>query len=107
MTITEDQIVERLCAKDLLTKGESAQIIETLFELLKQSLEWGDDLLISGFGKFSVKEKYQRKGRNPQSGEPVMLLPHTAGKFEILFKPSFEATFPDIGFWDMGLTLGI
>jgi len=53
----------------LFTKGESAQIIETLFELIKQSLQDGDHFLISGFGKFCVKEKHQRRGRNPQTGE--------------------------------------
>jgi integration host factor subunit alpha len=75
MTITKAHIVERLFAQNLFTKGESAQIIETLFELIKQSLEQGDDVLISGFGKFSVKEKHQRRGRNPQAGESMALPP--------------------------------
>jgi integration host factor subunit alpha len=65
MTVTKAHIVENLFAKNLFTKTESAQIIETLFELIKQSLQDGDDVLISGFGKFSVKEKHQRRGRNP------------------------------------------
>ena len=72
-TLTKAQIVENLFAKNMFTKGESAQIIETLFELMKASLENGDDVLISGFGKFSVRSKNQRRGRNPQTGEPVML----------------------------------
>jgi integration host factor subunit alpha len=82
MTLTKAHIVENLFAKNLFTKGESAQIIETLFELIKQSLEQGDDVLISGFGKFSVKEKHQRMGRNPQSGEPVLLPPRTVVTFK-------------------------
>jgi integration host factor subunit alpha len=57
--------VENLLARNLFTKTQSAQIIETLFECLKQSLEEGDDVLISGFGKFCVHEKNQRRGRNP------------------------------------------
>ena len=65
MTLTKAHIVENLFAKNLFTKGESAQVIETLFELIKQSLERGDDVPISGFGKFSVREKHQRMGRNP------------------------------------------
>jgi len=73
MTLTKAHIVENLFAKNLFTKGESARIIETLFELIKQSLERGDDVLISRFGKFSVREKHQRRGRNPQSGEPMTL----------------------------------
>ncbi len=72
-TLTKAHIVEKLFAKNLFTKGESAQIIETLFELMKQSLQQGDDVLISGFGKFCVRMKHQRKGRNPQSGKAVML----------------------------------
>jgi integration host factor subunit alpha len=82
VTITKAQIVERLCAKNLFTKGKSAQIIETLFELIKQSLQDGDDVLISGFGKFSVKEKHQRRGRNPQSGEAITLPPRRVVTFK-------------------------
>jgi integration host factor subunit alpha len=82
MTLTKAHIVERLFAKNLFTKGESAQIIETLFELIKQSLQDGDDVLISGFGKFSVKEKHQRRGRNPQTGESMALPPRTVVTFK-------------------------
>jgi len=81
MTVTKAHIVENLFAKNLFTKGESAQIIETLFELIKQSLQEGDDVLISGFGKFSVKEKQQRRGRNPQTGEPMDLTPRRVVTF--------------------------
>jgi integration host factor subunit alpha len=72
-TLTKAHIVENLFAKNLFTKQESAQILEALFELLKQSLEEGEDVLISGFGKFCVHEKNRRRGRNPQSGEPIIL----------------------------------
>ena len=72
-TLTKAHIVEKLFAKNIFTKGESAHIIETLFELMKQSLEDGEDVLISGFGKFAVRDKHQRRGRNPQTGKPVML----------------------------------
>jgi integration host factor subunit alpha len=75
MTLTKAQIVENLFARNIFTKGESAHIIETVFELVKQSLENGDDVLISGFGKFTVKDKSQRRGRNPHTGEPIEL-PH-------------------------------
>jgi integration host factor subunit alpha len=72
-TLTKAQIVENLFAKNLFTKGEVSHIIETLFELMKQSLEDGDDVLISGFGKFCVKDKSGRRGRNPQTGESMIL----------------------------------
>jgi integration host factor subunit alpha len=82
MTVTKAHIVENLFAENLFTKGESARIVETLFELIKQSLEKGDDVLISGFGKFAVKEKHQRRGRNPQSGEPMTLPPRKVVTFK-------------------------
>jgi integration host factor subunit alpha len=80
-TLTKARIVENLLAKNLFTKTASAQIIDTLFELLKQSLEEGEDVLISGFGKFCVQVKNQRRGRNPQSGEPMTLPPRKVVTF--------------------------
>ena len=80
-TLTKAYLTEKLLAKNLFTKQESAQIIESLFELLRQSLEEGDDVLISGFGKFCVREKSRRRGRNPQSGEPMMLPPRKVVTF--------------------------
>ncbi|MGA2223834.1 MAG: integration host factor subunit alpha [Syntrophobacteraceae bacterium] len=68
-------MAEALFAKNIFTKTQSAHIIETIFELIKQSLQNGEDVLISGFGKFSVKEKYERNCRNPQTGEPMMPAP--------------------------------
>jgi len=73
MTLTKAHIVEALFAQNIFTKTESAQIIDTLFELIKQFLQNGEDVLISGFGKFSAREKQARRGRNPQTGEPIML----------------------------------
>ena len=81
-TLTKAHIVEKLFARNLFTKGESAQIIETLFELMKQALQDGEDVMISGFGKFSVREKHQRRGRNPQNGEPMTLAPHKVFTFK-------------------------
>jgi integration host factor subunit alpha len=81
-TLTKARIVENLLAKNLFTKTESVQVIETLFQLLKQSLEEGDDMLISGFGKFCVQEKNQRRGRNHQSGEPITLPPRKVVTFK-------------------------
>jgi integration host factor subunit alpha len=81
MTLTKAHIVERLFAKNLFTKGESAQIIERLFELMKQSLQDGEDVLISGFGKFCIREKKLRLGCNPQSGESITLPPRRVVTF--------------------------
>jgi len=82
MTLTKSQIVEALFAKNIFTKFQSAQIIETLFELIKQSLRNGEDFLISGFGKFSVREKQQRVGRNPMTGEPMKPPPRKVVTFK-------------------------
>jgi integration host factor subunit alpha len=75
MTLTKAHIVEALFAKNIFTKTQSAQVIDTLFELIKQSLQNGEEVLISGFGKFSVKEKQARKGRNPRTGQTILLPP--------------------------------
>ena len=80
-TLTKSHILENLLAKNLFTKTVSAQIIEAVFELLERSLEDGEDVLISGFGKFCVREKSRRRGRNPQSGEPMMLPPRKVVTF--------------------------
>ena len=82
MTVTKAHIVENLFAKNIFTKTESAQIVETLFEIVKSTLEKGEDVLLSGFGKFSVKEKNQRRGRNPQTGDPIMLSPRKVVTFK-------------------------
>ena len=82
MTLTKAQIVEALLAKTIFTKTQSAQVIDTLFELMKQSLQNGEDVLISGFGKFEVKEKLARRGRNPQTGEQIPLAPRKVVTFK-------------------------
>ncbi len=82
MALTKAQIVEALFAKKIFTKTESAQIIETLFEIIKQTLENGEDVLISGFGKFSVKKSCERPGRNPHTGKTVTLPPRKVVTFK-------------------------
>lgn len=81
-TLTKAQIVENLFSKNLFTKGESSRIIETLFELIKKTLESGEEVLISGFGKFNVNEKSGRRGRNPQTGESIVLAPRRVVTFK-------------------------
>jgi integration host factor subunit alpha len=80
--ITKAHIVERIFGQKIFTKAESTQVIETLFEIIRQTLEQGEEILISGFGKFSVNEKHQRRGRNPQSGEPILLPPRKVVTFK-------------------------
>jgi len=73
MALTKDDIVASVC-KDLdLPKNRAVATVETLLEIIKKTLEGGEDVLVSGFGKFCVKEKGQRRGRNPQTAEQIML----------------------------------
>ncbi len=73
MTITKNDIIERVAERIGFSKSQSVELVELLLETMKSSLEKDDDILISGFGKFSVKEKAQRKGRNPATGTDMML----------------------------------
>ncbi|MGA2734732.1 MAG: integration host factor subunit alpha [Syntrophobacteraceae bacterium] len=75
MTLTKAHLIEALFVGNNFTRAESARIIDTLLDVIKQSLQIGEDVLISGFGKFSVKEKQARRGRNPQTGKPMKLPP--------------------------------
>jgi nucleoid DNA-binding protein len=75
MTLSKAHSVERLFAKNLFSNTELFRISGRLSELLNQSLEHGEDVLISGFGKFSVREKHQRRVRKPQTDEPVTFRP--------------------------------
>lgn len=73
MALTKVQIIEEVMKGNGFTRKKSAETVEILLELIKRSLESGEDVLISGFGKFCVKEKKERKGRNPATGEDMML----------------------------------
>ena len=73
MTLTKAQMVESVQNQTGLPRNRSSEIIETLLEIMKSTLESGEDVLISGFGKFSVNEKNARRGRNPATGEDMML----------------------------------
>jgi integration host factor subunit alpha len=73
MAVTRDSIVETVAEEIGFPKKQSVDLVETLLELIKKTLESGEDVLVSGFGKFSVKEKRERRGRNPATGEDMML----------------------------------
>ena len=82
MAFTKAHIVEAVADRIGFSKNHSSEIVETLLELIKRSLESGDDVLVSGFGKFCVKEKRERKGRNPATGEDLMLAPRRVVTFK-------------------------
>jgi integration host factor subunit alpha len=73
MTLTKAMIVDAIHEQLGYPKNKSAEMLETLLELIKGTLEKGEDVLISGFGKFCVKAKNQRRGRNPATGADMLL----------------------------------
>ena len=73
MTLTKADLIERIRSKNDLTKKQGTYIVESAIDLIKDTLVSGEDVLISGFGKFRVKEKAERKGRNPATGEDKMI----------------------------------
>jgi integration host factor subunit alpha len=82
MVLTKNIIVEKLQSELGFPRNKSVEITESLLELIKASLESGDDVLVSGFGKFCVKEKAERKGRNPATGDDLMLKPRRVVTFK-------------------------
>jgi len=73
MTLTKAMIVDAVHEQLGYPKNKSAEMLETLLELIKGNLEKGEDVLISGFGKFCVKDKNERRGRNPATGDDMIL----------------------------------
>jgi len=73
MTLTKANIVDAIHNELGFPKNRSAELIEILLEQIKNTLEGGEDVLISGFGKFCVKSKKARRGRNPATGDDMML----------------------------------
>jgi integration host factor subunit alpha len=72
MALTKSDIVAKVNELGF-TKKRSVDIVENLMAIIKDTLEKSEDVLISGFGKFCVKQKKQRKGRNPATGNDLML----------------------------------
>jgi integration host factor subunit alpha len=82
MALAKVQIVESICNQIGFTQKRSSEIVETLLEIIKSTLESGEDVLISNFGKFCVKQKEERKGRNPATGDDMMLAPRKIVSFK-------------------------
>jgi len=82
MALVKDDLVQTLYDQSGLSKQTSKALVDTVFKLIKKSLESGDDVLISGFGKFSVKKQAPRKGRNPATGEDLPLDARTVVTFK-------------------------
>jgi len=84
MSLTKIDIIDSVYEKLGIPKKECVSIVESVFEIIKDDLDRGNDVMISGFGKWMVKAKKQRKGRNPQTGEALMI----DARRVVTFKPS-------------------
>ena len=73
MTLTKAGITEKIFNTTDLKQIEASRVTESLLEIIKSTLESGEDVLISGFGKFCVNEKKERRGRNPQIGNAMTI----------------------------------
>jgi integration host factor subunit alpha len=82
--MTKADIVERIHQKIGFSKKESAEMVETVFSIIKNTLETGEKIKIAGFGNFVVKQKADRRGRNPQTGDTITI----AARRILTFKPS-------------------
>jgi integration host factor subunit alpha len=82
--MTKADIVERIYDKVGFSKKEATDIVESIFEIIKEHLEKNEKVKISGFGNFAINEKRPRKGRNPQTGEEIMI----SGRRVLSFKAS-------------------
>lgn len=81
MALTKNDIIEQVYELGF-SKKDASELVETLLEIMKTSLESGEDILISGFGKFCLKDKDARRGRNPATGNDLMLRPRKIVTFK-------------------------
>lgn len=82
--MTKADIVETVYEKVGFSRKESAELVDLVFDFMKETLENGSKIKISGFGNFIVREKRSRKGRNPQTGEEIQI----SARRVLTFKPS-------------------
>ena len=79
MALTKADIIQNINQELGFPQKKSTELVEQLIETIKSTLASGEDVLVSGFGKFCVNEKKERRGRNPATGEDMMLRPQEGG----------------------------
>jgi len=82
--MTKADLVELIYERVGSSKREAAEVVEVVFEIIRANLRRGEKVKISGFGSFIVNQKRARRGRNPQTGEPITIDP----RMVLSFKPS-------------------
>lgn len=83
MTMTKASITNNVYERVGVTKKEAAEYVNAVFETMKQTLEDGEEVKISGFGKFEVRQKGERIGRNPRTGEPIPIPARKVPRFKV------------------------
>ena len=73
MSLAKIDLVESLYNQTGMSKKECVRAVDSVFEIIKDEMNQGNDIMISGFGKWAVKSKKDRKGRNPQTGEAIII----------------------------------
>jgi len=73
MTLTKQDLIDLIYNQSDFLRSRSTLVVESLLEIIKDTMESGEDVLITGFGKFCVKNKKERKGRNPQTAGDMKL----------------------------------
>ena len=81
MTLTKVELAENLIEKFHLSKREAKDLVESFFEEIRIALETGNDVKLSGFGNFELRDKSSRPGRNPKTGETLSVDPHYVAAF--------------------------
>ena len=82
MTLTKFHLIDAIAEQNGFTRKKSTEAVAIIIEVIKSKLASGEDVLISGFGKFCVREKRERKGRNPATGEDMTLAPRKVVTFK-------------------------
>ena len=82
MTLTKFHLIDTIAEQNGFTRKKSTETVEIILEIIKSKLASGEDVLISGFGKFCVREKRERRGRNPATGEDMTLAPRRIVTFK-------------------------
>lgn len=83
MTMTKAGIVNDVYERVGVTKKEAAEYVDAVFDAMKETLQDGEDVKISGFGKFEVRQKGERVGRNPRTGEEIMIPERKVPRFKV------------------------
>jgi len=83
VALTKIDIIKKIVDQIGMSKKDSVDIVESVLSIIKSTLEAGEDVKIAGFGKFEIKQKHERRGRNPQTGKLLMLCPRKIVSFKL------------------------